>query len=95
MDLDAYAGERSIFTGATNVQPLLRMVFTEELSRPDARVELTIPPSETFLHGELLRRYLDGRMQAEVRQILTFDASGTPEDINLHNLECFCLVIPI
>ena len=95
MDLDAYAGERSIFTGATNVQPLLRMVLTEELSRPDARVELTIPPSETFLHGELLRRYLDGRMQAEVRQILTFDASGTPEDINLHNLECFRQIFPI
>lgn len=44
---------------------------------------------------ELLRRYLDGRMGAQVRQIIAFDASGAAEDINLHNLECFCRVLPI
>lgn len=95
MNLAQYAGERSIFSGATNVQPLLRMVLTEELSRSDARVELTVPPTDTFLNDELLRRYLDGRMTAEVSQIIAFDASGAAEDINLHNLECFCRVLPI
>ena len=95
LDLDGYAGARSIFSGAPNVQPLLRMVLSQELTRPDAWVELTVPPTDTFLGDELLRRYLDGRMGAEVRQIIAFDASGTAEDINLHNLECFCRVLPI
>ena len=95
LDLDGYAGARSIFSGAPNVQPLLRMVLSRELTRPDAWVELTVPPTDTFLGDELLRRYLDGRMGAEVRQIIAFDASGTAEDINLHNLGCFCRVLPI
>ena len=95
MNLAQYAGERSIFSGTTNVQPLLRMALTEELTRPNARVELTVPPTDTFLNDELLRRYLDGRMTAEVSQIIAFDASGAAEDINLHNLECFCRVLPI
>ena len=95
MDLDGYAGRRSIFSGATNVQPLLRMVLSQELTRTDARVELTVPPTDTFLSGELLRRYLDGRMGAEVSQIIAFDASGAAEDISLHNLECFCRILPI
>lgn len=95
LDLDGYAGQRSIFTGTTNVQPLLRMVLSQELTRPDARVELTVPPTDAFLAGELLRRYLDGRMGADVRQIIAFDASGSLEDINLHNLKCFCSIFPI
>ena len=95
LDLEGYAGQRSIFSGTTNVQPLLRMVLSQELTRPDARVELTVPPTDAFLAGELLRRYLDGRMGAEVSQIIAFDASGAAEDINLHNLECFCSIFPI
>ena len=95
LDLDGYAGARSIFSGAPNVHPLLRMVLSLELTRPDARVELTVPPTDTFLGDELLRRYLDGRMNAQVRQIIAFDASGAAEDINLHNLECFCRILPI
>lgn len=95
MNLAEYARDRTVFAGASNVQPLLRMVLTEELARPDARVEMTVPPTETFLSDELLRRYLDGKMQAEVSQIIAFDASGAAEDINLHNLECFCRVLPI
>ena len=95
LDLEGYAGRRSIFNGTTNVQPLLRMVLSQELTRPDARVELTVPPTDAFLAGELLRRYLDGRMGAEVRQIIAFDASGAAEDINLHNLGCFCSIFPI
>lgn len=43
LDLEGYAGRRSIFNGTTNVQPLLRMVLSQELTRPDARVELTVP----------------------------------------------------
>ena len=62
MNLEGYAGTRSIFSGITNVQPLLRMVLTEELARPDAQIDLTVPPTDTFLNDELLRRYLDGRM---------------------------------
>lgn len=95
MNLEGYAGGRSIFSGAINVQPLLRMVLTEELSRPDARVELTVPPTDTFLGDELFRRYLGGRLTAEISQIIAFDASGAAEDINLHNLECFCRIFPI
>ena len=95
LDLDGYAGTRSIFSGAPNVHSLLRLVLSQELTRPDARVELTVPPTDTFLGDELLRRYLDGRMGAQVRQIIAFDASGAAEDINLHNLECFCRVLPI
>lgn len=95
LDLDGYARARSIFSGAPNVQSLLRMVLSLELACPDARVELTVPPTDTFLGDELLRRYLDGRMGAQVRQIIAFDASGAAEDINLHNLECFCRVLPI
>ena len=95
LDLEGYAGTRSIFSGAPNVHSLLRLVLSQELTRPDARVELTVPPTDTFLGDELLRRYLDGRMGAQVRQIIAFDASGAAEDINLHNLECFCRVLPI
>lgn len=95
LDLDGYAGERSIFSGAPNVHALLRMVLAQELTRPEARVELTVPPTDTFLGDELLRRYLDGQMGAQVRQIIAFDASGAAEEINLHNLRCFCRVLPI
>ena len=34
-------------------------------------------------------------MGADVRQIIAFDASGSLEDINLHNLKCFCSIFPI
>ena len=95
VDLEGYAGGRSIFSGATNVQPLLRMVLSEELRRPDAAVDLTVPPSDIFLNAELRRRYLDGPVTAEIRQIIAFDASGAAEDINLHNLECFCRIFPL
>ena len=95
LDLDGYAGARSIFSGASNVHPLLRMILSQELTRRDARVELTVPPTDTFLRDELLRRYLDGRMGAQVQQIIAFDASGEAEDINLHNLECFCQILLI
>ena len=94
MDLPQYAAKRSIFSGVTNVQPLLRMVLAQELTRDDPEIALTVPPTDTFLSGELLRRYLDGRMSGEVRQIIAFDASGTAEDISLHNLECFCRILP-
>lgn len=95
LDLDGYAKKRSIFRGATNIQPLLRMVLTEELNRPDARVELTVPPTDIFLTGELLHRCLSGQMNGEVEQIIAFDASGSAEEINLYNLECFCRILPI
>ena len=95
MNLDQYAGRRSIFSGAASVQPLLRMVLAQELARPDARVDLTVPPTDTFLSSELLRRYLDGQMGAEVRQIVAFDASGAAADISRHNLDCFCRLLPV
>lgn len=94
LDLDQYAGAHTIFSGATNVQPLLRMILTEELSRPDARIELTVPPQDGFLNDELLRRYVEERITADITQIIAFDSSGPAEDINLHNLDCFCRVLP-
>lgn len=95
MSLEQYAGDRSVFSGASNVQPLLRMVLSEELMRADARIDLTVPPVNSFLSDELLRRCLDGGLDADIRQIIAFDASGSAEDINLHNLECFCRILPI
>lgn len=95
VDLETYAGGRSIFSGASNVQPLLRMVLAEELARADARLELTVPPTDTFLGEELQRRYRYGDINAEVTQIIAFDALGTAEEINLHNLACFCQVLPL
>lgn len=95
MDLRTYAGERSLFSGTLNVQPLLRMVLAEELGRKDARVELTVPPTDTFLMEELQRRYLHDGLAAEVTQIIAFDALGTAEEINLHNLASFCQLLPL
>lgn len=94
MDLEQFAGQHTVFSGSTNVQPLLRMVLTEELARPDARLELTVPPQDGFLTDELLRRYLEEQPTAEITQIIAFDSSGAAEDINLHNLDCFCRVLP-
>lgn len=94
-NLEQYAGEKTIFKGETNVQFLLRMVLSEEMSRLDARLELTVPPSDTFLGTELLHRYMDDKMTMEIRQIICFDASAAEGDINLHNLESFCRIFPI
>lgn len=76
MNLEQYAGQRSVFTGETNAQFLLRMVLSEEMTHPDARVEMTIPPSDTFLSSELLHRYMDNKMSMEISQIVCFDASS-------------------
>ncbi len=93
ISLETYAGQRSIFSGATNVH-LAALALTEELSRrmPGGADCCRRP---RLLADELLRRYLDGRMTAEVSQIIAFDPSGDGEDINLHNLECFCRIFPI
>lgn len=95
MGLEAFAGGRSIFSGAMTVRALLRLVLAEELARDDARLELTVPPMASFLNEELLRRYCSGDSRAEVTQIIAFDALGTAEEINLHNLACFCRVLPL
>ncbi|MGN1167656.1 MAG: helix-turn-helix domain-containing protein [Lachnospiraceae bacterium] len=95
MNLEQYAGERSIFSGETNVRLLMRMVISEEMTQPDARIELTFPPSDAFINTELLQRYLNGKNSLKISQILCFDASGNESDINLHNLECFCQVLPL
>lgn len=95
MNLDQYAGERSVFIGETNVQFLLRMVFSEEMARPDARMELTVSPTDAMLTSALIYRYMDERMTMEISQIICFDASSAGADINLYNLECFCRIFPI
>lgn len=95
MSLDEYAGERFVFQGETNVQFLLRMILSVEMARPDARLEITVPPSDTFLTGELIHRYLDNKRVMEISQIICFDADATGTDINLHNLECLCRILPI
>ncbi len=96
IDLEQYARDRSVFMGETNVQFLLRMVLSEEMLRPDARLELTVPPSDTFLVTELLHRYLDDKITMEICQIICFDAaSAQGADINLHNLKSFCRILPI
>lgn len=96
INLEQYARERTVFMGETNVQFLLRMVLSEEMSRPDARLELTVPPSDSFLVTELLHRYMDDKITMEISQIICFDAASVQgADINLHNLESFCRILPI
>ena len=95
MGLDEYVGERSVFHGETNVQFLLRMILSVEMARPDARLEITVPPSDTFLTGELIHRYLDNKTMMDISQIICFDAASTGTDINLHNLDCLCRILPI
>ena len=70
MSLEQYAGDRSVFSGASNVQPLLRMVLSEELMRADARIDLTVPPVNSFLSDELLRRCLDGGLDADIVEVI-------------------------
>ena len=95
MSLDEYAGDRFVFNGEMNVQYLLRMILTEEMNRADARLEMTVPPFGEFLTGELIHRYLDHKTTMEISQIICFDAASTGTDINLHNLECLCRILPI
>lgn len=95
MNIEEYAGGRSVFIGETNVQFLLHMVLAEEMSHTDALLEITVPPLNTFLMNELLHCCLDDRMAMEIRQIIGFDSSGVEADINLQNLEYFCQILPI
>lgn len=95
MRLEQYAGERMIFSGEMTVQFLLRMAIADEMAHPNASLELTALPSDTFLMSELIHRYLDDQMAMEVHHIICFDASGRESDINLHNLEYFCRIFPI
>ncbi|OUQ24869.1 hypothetical protein B5E77_12965 [Lachnoclostridium sp. An131] len=94
MSLNAYAGGRSIFSGNTNVQPLLRGVLAEEIARTDARVELTVPPSAAFINDEILRLYLNGKTPA-ITQITMFASVGMPDEISIHNLGCFQKILPV
>ncbi len=94
LSLDEYAGDKTIFVGNTNIQPLLRLILAEELIRDDARIELTVPPSADFLNNSILEQYLHGPTTANITQIIAFDSSGMPEDINLHNLDCFRQILP-
>lgn len=95
LHLEDYAKERSVFLGETNVKHLIRMAISEEAEHEDARLEMTVPPANTFLNEELLKRYLDDRMSMEISQIICFDASRAESDINIYNLECFSRILPL
>ena len=95
MNLEQYAGSKLIFSGEMNVQFLLRIVISEEIERTDSCLELTVPLIDTFWSTELLQRFLNQKISMEIHHIVCFDASGAAEDINLHNLECFCHILPI
>lgn len=94
LSLDEYTKGNTIFSGPTNVRHLLRVVLTEEVTRPGARVEMTVPPSACFFNDEILYSYIISKTAADVTQIITFDPSGSAEDVNLHNLDCFRRVLP-
>ncbi|MCD7819747.1 MAG: hypothetical protein LUH07_11975, partial [Lachnospiraceae bacterium] len=83
-----------VFSGETNVQYLIRMVLSVEITHADARIDMIFPPGG-FLTRELLRRYLNEKRPIEINHIICFDASGSEDDINLNNLECFCQVLPV
>ena len=95
MNLEQYARNRIIFSGVMNVQFLLRVVIAEEIERTDSRLELTVPLIDTFWSTELLQRFLNQKVSVEINHIVCFDASGAAGDINLHNLECFCHILPV
>lgn len=94
LDIDQYVRGRSIFSGGMNVQSLLRVVLSDELARSDARIEMTIPPQYGFLNDELLHRYLEENIEADITQIIAFDLSGKADEDNLHNLKYFCQILP-
>lgn len=95
VNIEQYAGKRNIFWGKTQVQFLLRIVISEEYNRLDSLLELTVSPLDSFWSAELLYRFWNRKSSVEIDHIVCFDASGAEGDINLHNLECFCRILPI
>lgn len=93
VNIEEYVKERAIFAGDMNVELLLRMVLSEELSQEDARIEMTIPPRYSFLNEELLHRYLSEGIKADVTQIIAFGSSDKAGG-ELDNLKYFCQVLP-
>lgn len=93
VNIEEYVKDRLIFTGSMNVELLLRMILSEELSKENGKIEMTIPPRYGFLNQELMQRYLSEDVNADITQIIAFDTSEGV-DGNLHNLKYFCQVLP-
>lgn len=94
VNIEDYAKNRLIFTGNMNVELLLRMILSEELSRENAKIEMTIPPRYIFLNQELMQRYLAEDVNADITQIIAFDALENTGEGYLRNLKCFCQILP-
>lgn len=94
LNVEQYAKKQSIFKGNIKVQSLLRVVISEEMTRTDAKIKMTIPPQYGFINEELFRRYIEENIQADITQIMAFEFSEKSEEANLHNLEYFCQVLP-
>lgn len=93
VNIEEYVKNHLIFTGSMKVELLLRMILSEELSKENGKIEMTIPPRYSFLNQELMQRYLSEGVKAEITQIIAFDTSEDVEG-NLHNLKYFCQVLP-
>lgn len=93
-----YADGQTVFHGKNNVRFLLRMVFAEEASHPEAACSLTIPMTGSRLWDSLDLPVLLGKNDGTLMKadhILCLDNAKIPEEINTGNLECFCRIFPI
>lgn len=95
VDIEEYIKDGSIVLGNLNVRMLLNVVFSEELSKKNNHVEMTIPPNENFINQELMRRYLGENVEAEVTQIIAFDSLENASMENMNNLTGFCQLLPL
>lgn len=94
LGIDQYAGKQSIFSGNIKVQSLLRVVISDEMTRPDAKIEMIIPPQYSFLNDELFCRYVEENVDADITQIISFELSEKTDEAELRNLEYFCKILP-
>ena len=56
--LQEYIKNKTIFIGKSNIKPLIKIVFLEEMQHDNPQIKLTVPLTEEFLGDELLYVYL-------------------------------------
>lgn len=95
ISLKEYIRKQSVFIGKSNIKPLIRIVFLEEMKKKNASIKLTVPLTEEFLGDELLYIYLYEKLNMEINHIIVFDTSNDINQINCHNLKNFKQVLSI
>lgn len=93
--LQEYIKNKTIFIGKSNIKPLIKIVFLEEMQHDNPQIKLTVPLTEEFLGDELLYVYLYKNLNMDISQIIMFDTSNVVNKINCHNLKNFKQVLSI